>query len=79
MNLGNRLKYLESRIRPAEAEEQHHFDFDGFVSRLGLEPAAVRELAQSEGSSLIEAMCEILGIKIREFRRQLREKVGLAR
>ncbi len=79
MTLANRLKQLESKIRPVEAEEEPHFGFDAYVPRLGLELAAVRELAQSKGSSLVEAMCEVLGIEFREFRRQLREKVGLAR
>jgi len=77
MTLANRLKQLESKIRPVWAEEDRHFGFDGYVSRLGLEPAAVRELAQSKGRSLIEAMCEMLGIEVREFMRQLREKMGL--
>ena len=78
MNLANRLKQLESKLRLMEVEE-HHFDFDGFVLRLGLKPIAVRELSQSKGISLLEAMCEMLSIEFREFRRQLREKVGLAR
>ncbi|MGD0354877.1 MAG: hypothetical protein ABSB31_05475 [Dehalococcoidia bacterium] len=79
MTLANRLKQLESKIRPVEAKEEHPFSFDEFIPRLGLEPAAVRELAQSKGRSLIEAMCEMLGIEVREFMRQLREKIGPVR
>ena len=36
MNLANRLKQLELKIRPVEAEEERHFDFDEYVPRLVL-------------------------------------------
>jgi hypothetical protein len=79
MTLASRLKQLESKIRPAEPLEEPHFSFDEYVPRLGLEPAAVRELARSKGSSLIQAMCEMLGIEVRDFMHELREKMGLGR
>ncbi len=66
---------LESKVRPARAAPEHHFDFDRYVAKLGLVPAAVRELAHSKGSSLIEAMCEILGIEVRAFKKALEERI----
>lgn len=69
MGLENRLRQLESKVKPAYVAQEHHFDFDRWVTSLGLVPAAVRELAASKGSSLIEALCEMLNIDYREFKR----------
>ena len=79
MALEGRLRQLESRIRPAYTIPEYHFDLDQCIERLGLAPVAVRELASSKGSSLIEAMCEMLGIEVREFKNELRDVANLAR
>ena len=79
MGLEDRLKRLESKVRPANAALEHHIDLDQCITRLGLVPAAVRESARSKGSSLVEAMCEMLGIDVREFKRELQEAANLVR
>lgn len=74
MNLEGRLKQLESKVKPANtAPPEHHIDLDQCIIQLGLDPAEVRESAQSKGSSLVEVMCEMIGIEPREFKRQLQE------
>jgi hypothetical protein len=73
MGLEARLKQLESKIEPTNTAPEQHIDLNQCVASLGLAPAAVRELARSKGSSLVEATCEMLGIELREFKRQLLE------
>lgn len=73
MGLEARLKQLESKIRPTNTAPEQHIDLNQCVVRLGLVPAAVRELARSKGSSLAEATSEMLGIEVREFKRQLQK------
>lgn len=73
MGLEARLRRLESRVRPANPEPEDQFDLDLCITHLGLVPGAVRELARCKGCSLIEAMCQMLGIELREFKRQLQE------
>jgi hypothetical protein len=79
MGLEARLKQLESKIRPANTTPEHHIDLNRCIARLGLVPAAVRELASSKGSSLAEATSEMLGIEATEFKRQLQEAANLVR
>jgi hypothetical protein len=71
VGLEARLKQLELKIRPTNTALEQHIDLDQCVARLGLVPATVRELARSKGSSLAEATSEMLGIDVREFKRQL--------
>ena len=78
MGLEARLRRLESKVIPANTQLEDEFDWDQFVSRLGLQPATVREVARSKGSSLVEATCEMLGIEPREFKSWLQEAVNLA-
>jgi len=73
MGLENRLRQLESKIQPVNSIPEHQFDLDQSIEHLGLVPVTVRELATSKGSSLVEAMCEMLGIEVREFKRDLQE------
>ena len=74
MGLENRLRQLESKVRPAYTIPEYHFDLDRCIEHLGLAPVAVHELASGKGSSLIEAICEMLGIEVREFKQELRER-----
>ena len=75
MGLEGRLKLLESKVRLVHIAPQNHVDLDQCIASLGLVPAAVRELARSKGSSVAEAMCEMLGIDVRQFKRWLQESV----
>ena len=79
MNLETRLKRLETRIKPLTAITEHKFDFDQLVSRAGLDPAAIRALAASNGCSLVAAFCAVLGIEVREFKSHLMELAGIVR
>ena len=74
MGLEGRLKQLESKIKQTNSIPEHQFDLDKSIEHLGLVPVTVRELATSKGSSLVEAMCEMLGIEVREFKHELRER-----
>jgi len=40
---------------------------------------AVRESARNTGRSIVEVICEKIGIEPREFQRLLREKINLTR
>ena len=79
MNLENRLRQLESKIKLTNYGPEQPFDIDRFMTRLGLDPMAVRESARSAGKSIVEAMCGMLGIEPREFIRLLKEKANLVR
>jgi hypothetical protein len=79
MGLEARLRRLESKVIPANTQPEQNIDLDQCIAQLGLVPVAVRESAQSKGSSLVEVMCEMLGIKAREFKRQLQEAAKLGR
>jgi len=54
-------------------------DIDQCIRHLGLDPVVVRESAQNTGRSIVEVICEKIGIEPREFQRLLREKINLAR
>lgn len=73
MGIEARLKQLESKIKPTNTAQEQHIDLNQCVLGLGLAPANVRELSCSKGGSLVEAMCELLGIELGEFKRQLLE------
>ena len=79
MNLENRLRQLESKIKLTNYGPEKPFDIDLYVTRLGLDPRAVRESARSTGKSIVEVMCGILGIEPRAFIRLLREKANQVR
>ena len=79
MNLENRLRQLESKIKLTNYGPEKPFDIDQYMTRLGLDPMAVRESARSTGKSIVEAMCGMLGIEPREFIRLLKEKANLVR
>lgn len=75
MGLEGRLRRLESRVKPAHISPERCFDLDECLTKMGLVPAAVRELARSTGSSLVEAACQTLGIKVRDFKKALEERI----
>ena len=79
MSLENRLKQLESKIRLANSMAEQLPDTDQCIRHLGLDPVAVRDSAHSTGKSVVEVVCEKIGIEPREFQRLLREKINLAR
>jgi len=79
VNLENRLKQLESKIKLTNHVPEKPFDIDQYMTRLGLDPMAVRESAHSTCKSIVEAMCEMLGIEPSAFIRLLKEKANLVR
>lgn len=54
-------------------------DTDQCIRHLGLDPVAVRESARNTGRSIVEVICEMIGIEPREFVRLLKERANLAR
>jgi len=79
MSLENRLKQLESKIRLANSMAEKLPDTDQCIRHLGLDPVSVRASAHSTGKSVVEVICEKIGIEPREFQRLLREKINLTR
>ena len=79
MGREGRLKQLESRFSSRNILLEHSYDPDGVIKHLGLDPVAVRESVRNEGKSVVEVICEKIGIEPREFQRLLREKANLAR
>jgi hypothetical protein len=79
MSLENRLKQLESKIRLANSMAEKLPDTDQCIRHLGLDPVAVRASARTTGRSIVEIICEKIGIEPREFQRLLKEKTNLAR
>lgn len=65
MSLENRLKQLESKIVCRNVLPELPCDPDDFIRRLGLDPVAVRDAALNNRSSIVEAMCQALGIEPR--------------
>ena len=79
MRLEGRLRQLESKMRSSNPLLEHSINTDEVIRHLGFDPAALRESAHNTGKSVVETMCEIIGIEPREFERILREKAKLAR
>lgn len=79
MSLASRLRQIELKIRPMNTVQEHLLDIDQCISHMGFDPAALRESAHNTGKSVVETMCEIIGIEPREFLRILREKANLVR
>lgn len=79
MGLEARLKQLESKASSWNMAKEHSTNPDEFIAHPGLDPAAVRESAHNTGRSVIETMCEMIGIGPREFIRLLKEKANLVR
>jgi hypothetical protein len=79
MSLENRLKHLELKIRLANSMAEKLPDTDQCIRHLGLDPVAVRASARTTGRSIVEIICEKIGIEPREFQRLLKEKTNLAR
>ena len=80
MGLEGRLRQLESKMRSRRTIcWDMRVGGDEVIRHLGLDPAALRESAHHTGKSVVETMCEIIGIEPREFARMLREKTKLTR
>ena len=79
MSLENRLKQLESILSSRETMLGQSVSTDDVIRHMGLDPVAVREFARNTGRSIIEVICEKIGIEPREFQRLLKEKINLTR
>ncbi len=79
MSLDVRLKQLESVLSSRKTMLDHSVSTDDVIKHLGFDPATVRESAHSTGKSVVEVICEMIGIEPREFQRILREKINLGR
>ena len=79
MRLESRLKQLESKMRSWNPLPEHVVNTDEVIRHLGFDPAALRESAHNTGKSVVETMCEIIGIEPREFELMLRKKAKIAR
>jgi len=79
MNLENRLNRLELKIKQSLPVMLAPFNTDESITKMGFEPAAVREAARRAGSSLAGIVSEMLGVEPREFVRLLKEKANLAK
>ena len=79
MSLDVRLKQLESILSSRKTMLDHSVSTDDVIKHMGFDPVAVRESARNEGKSVVEVICEMIGIEPREFQRILREKINLTR
>jgi hypothetical protein len=74
-----RLSQFESKVRPSNTTPQHHVDLDQCVLRLGLVPSAVRVVDLWQGRQSGRSNHEILGIELREFKRELEDAANVLR
>jgi len=79
MSLENRLNRLELKMKQYLPVTAIPYNTDNCITKMGFEPAAVREAARRAGSSLAMVVSEMLGVEPREFVRLLKEKANLAR
>ena len=79
MGLEARLKQLESILSSRKTMFVSWVSTDDVIRHMGLDPVAARESAHATGKSVVEIICEKIGVEPREFQRLLREKINLAR
>jgi len=79
MGLETRLKQLESMSSSRKIMLGHSVGSDDVIRHMGFDPVALRESAHTTGKSVVEVICEMIGIEPREFQRLLREKINLTR
>jgi len=79
MGLETRLKQLESMLSSRKIMLGHSVGSDDVIRHMGFDPVALRESAHTTGKSVVEVICEMIGIEPREFQRLLREKINLTR
>jgi hypothetical protein len=79
LGLDGRLKQLESILNSRKTMLDHSVGTDDVIRHMGFDPVAVRESARNTGRSIVEVICEKIGIEPREFQRLLREKINLTR
>ena len=79
MGLEARLKQLESILSSRKTMFEHSVGIDDATRHMGFDPVEVLESAHSTGKSVVEVICEKIGIEPREFPRLLKEKINLTR
>jgi len=79
LGLEVRLRQLELKMNSWSSLPEHSVNTDEVIRHLVFDPASLRESAHHMGNSVVETMCEIIGIEPREFEHILREKVNLTR
>jgi hypothetical protein len=79
MSLGVRLKQLELILSSRKIMLGHSVGTDDVIRHMGFDPVAVRESAHTTGKSVVEIICEKIGMEPREFQRMLKEKINLGR
>ena len=79
MRLEARLKQLESLLSFRKTMIDHSVGTDDVIKHMGFDPVAVRESARNAGRSIVEIICEVIGIEPREFQHLLKEKIHLTR
>ena len=79
MRLEARLKQLESLLSFRKTMIDHSVVTDDVIKHMGFDPVAVRESARNTGRSIVEVICEVIGIEPREFQHLLKEKINLTR
>ena len=77
MGLEARLKQLESILSSRKTMFDHSVGTDDVIKHMGFDPVAVRESARSTDKSIVEIICETIGMEPREFQRLLKEKINL--
>jgi len=79
MRLEARLKQLESILSFRKIMIDHSVGTDDVIRHMGFDPVAVSESARNTGRSIVEVICEVIGIEPREFQHLLKEKINLTR
>ena len=79
MGLETRLKQLESMLSSRKLMFENSVGTDDVIKHMGFDPVAVRESAHNTGRSIVEVLCEMIGIEPREFQHLLKEKINLTR
>ena len=79
MSLDVRLKQLELILSSRKIMLGYSVGTDDVIRHMGFDPVATREAAHVTGKSVVEIICEMIGIEPREFQRLLKEKINLGR
>ena len=79
MGLETRLKQLESMLSSRKLIFENSVGTDDVIKHMGFDPVAVRESARNTGRSIVEVICEVIGIEPREFQHLLKEKINFTR
>ena len=77
MGLEARLNQFESILSSRKTMFDHAIGTDDVIRHMGFDPVATREAAHVTGKSVVEIICEKIGMEPREFQRLLKEKINL--